>query len=93
MSRSNMGAFRCIHTRNPSSPPWLNEVKVDLNGYFALIGYSHNRCDRIGCKIERAQIPSHPIFIGPEHSTNMPHVTIGRCTGQSQSSARANRIV
>ena len=38
MSRINMGAFRCIHTRNPSSPSWLNEVKVDLNGYCALIG-------------------------------------------------------
>ena len=34
----NMGAFRCIHARNPSSPSWLNEVKVDLNGHCALIG-------------------------------------------------------
>ena len=93
MSRSNMGVFRCIHTRNPSSPSWLNEVKVNVNGYCALIGLSHNMCDRIGCKIERALIPSHPIFIGPEHSTNMLHVTIGRCTGQLQGSARANRIV
>ena len=64
MSRSNMCAFRCIHTRNPYSPSWLNEVKVDLNGYCALIGQSHNRCGRSGCKIERALIPSHPIFIG-----------------------------
>ena len=32
-------------------------------------------------------------FIGPEHSTNMPHFTIGRRTGQSAGSARANRIV
>ena len=93
MYRSNMGAFRCIHTRNPSSPSWLNEVKVDLNGHCALIGQSHNRCDRIGCKIERALMPSRPIFIGPEYSTNTPHVTIGRCTGQSQGSARANRVV
>ena len=38
MSRSNMCAFRCIHTHNPYSPSWLNEVKVDLNGYCALIG-------------------------------------------------------
>ena len=38
MSRSNMGAFQCIHRRNPSSPSWLNEVKVDLNGHCALIG-------------------------------------------------------
>ena len=87
---NNMGAFRCIHARNPSSPSWLNEVKVDVNGHCALIGLSHNRCDRIGCEIERALMPSHPIFIGPEHSTNTPHVTIGRCTGQSQGSARAN---
>ena len=95
MSRSNMGAFQCIHTRYPSSPSWLNEVKVDLNGHCALIGQSHNRCERIGCEIERALMPSHPIFIGPEHSTNTPHVTIGRCrpTGQSQGSARANRNV
>ena len=93
MSRSNMGAFRCIHTRNPSSPPWLNEVNVDLNGHCALIGYSHNRCDRIGCKIERALMPSHPFFIGPEHSTNTTDVTIDRCTGRSQGSARANRII
>ena len=35
---NNMGAFRCIHARNPSSPSWLNEVKVDLNGHCALIG-------------------------------------------------------
>ena len=81
MSRSNMGAFRCIHTRNPSSPSWLNEVKVALNGHCALIGYSHNRCDRIGCKIQRALMKSHPFFIvGPEHS-------------RSQGSARANRII
>ena len=66
MSQSNMAAFRCMHTRNPSSPSWLNEVKVDLNGHCALIGYSHNMCDRIGCKIERTLIPSDPIFIGPE---------------------------
>ena len=39
MSRSNMGSFRCIHTGNPSSPSRLNGVKVDLNGYCALIGY------------------------------------------------------
>ena len=38
LSRSNMGAFQCIHRRNPSSPSWLNEVKVDLNGHRALIG-------------------------------------------------------
>ena len=35
---NNMGAFRCIHARNPSSPSWLNEVKVDLNGHCSLIG-------------------------------------------------------
>ena len=81
MSRSNMGAFRCIHTRNPSSPSLLNEVKVDLNGHCTLIGQSHNSCDIIGCKIERALMPSHPIFFGQEYSTNTPHFTIGRCTG------------
>ena len=43
MSRSNMGAFLCIHTRKPSSPSWLNGVKVDLIVYCALIGYRTDR--------------------------------------------------
>ena len=54
---------------------------------------SYSRCERIGSIIERGVIPFNPIFIGPVQSSDMPHVTIGRCTGQSQGSARANRIV
>ena len=93
MSRSNMGAFLCIHSRNPSSPSWLNEVKDVFFVYCALIGLSHRRCDRIGLIIERGLIPFNPIFIGPEHSGDMLHITIGPCTGQSAGSARANHIV
>ena len=93
MSRSNMGAFLCIHSRNPSSPSWLNEVKDVFFVYCALIGLSHSRCDRIGLIIERGLIPFNPIFMGPEHSGDMLHITIGPCTGQSAGSARANRIV
>ena len=87
MSRSNMGAFLRIHSRNPFSPSWLNEVKDVFFVYCALIG------DRIGLIIERGLIPFNPIFIGPEHSGDMLHITIGPCTGQSAGSARANRIV
>ena len=83
ISRSNMGAFLCIHSRNPSSPSWLNEVKDVFFVYCALIGLI----------IERGLIPFNPIFIGPEHSGDMLHITIGPCTGQSAGSARANRIV
>ena len=96
MSRSNMGAFLCIHSRNPSSPSWLNEVKDVFFVYCALIGLdplSHSRCDRIGMIIERGLIPFNPIFIGPEHSGDMLHITIGPCTGQSAGSARANLIM
>ena len=93
MSRSNMGAFLCIHSRNPSSSSWLNEVKDVFFVYCALIGLSHSRCDRIGLIIERGLIHFNPIFIGPEHSGDMLHITIGPCTGQSAGSARANRIV
>ena len=93
MSRSNMGAFLCIHSRNPSSSSWLNEVKDVFFVDCALIGLSHSRCDRIGLIIERGLIHFNPIFIGPEHSGDMLHITIDPCTGQSAGSARANPIV
>ena len=48
-------------------------------------------CDRIGFKIGPALVPYQPISIGPVHSSDMPHFTISRRTGQSAGSARANR--
>ena len=81
MFRSKMGAFRGIHIHATCLGSCLNKVKVGLNVYCALIGYSHNRCDIIGCKIERAVIQSHPIFIGPEH--DQPRATswyLPRCS-------------
>ena len=54
---------------------------------------SHRSSGSIGWKIDRVVNPSHPICIGPVHSSNMLHYTIGPCTGQSQGSARANRVV
>ena len=64
MSRNNMGAFLCIHSRNPSSSSWLNEVKDVFFVYCALIGLSHSRCDRIGLIIERGIIPFNPCSAG-----------------------------
>ena len=87
MSRSNMDAFLCIHSRNPSSPSWLNEVKDVFFVYCALIG----RCDRISLIIERGLIPFNPIFIGPEHSGDMLHITIAHVQGNRQ--APHERIV
>ena len=59
----------------------LGDGRADV--YCALIGYSHRSCDAIGWKIERAVIPYDPIFIGPVHSSDLPHFTIGPCSGQS----------
>ena len=77
----------------PASPCVSNKVKVILIVYCALLGQSHNRCDRIGSKIERALIPYQPISIGPVYLSELTHFTIGRRTRQSAGSARANRIV
>ena len=75
MFRSKMGAFRCIHIHAACLVSCLNKVKVGLNVYCALIGQSHRSCGSIDWTIECAVIQSHPIFIGPEHSTNMPHIS------------------
>ena len=68
-------------------------MKVVLGVCCALIGQSHSSGGRIGSKIERAVNTFHPIFTCPGHSSDMSHVTIDPCTGQSAGSVRANRIV
>ena len=66
-------------------------MKVVLGVCCALIGQSHSSGGTIGSKIERAVNPVHPIFTCPGHSSDMSHVTIDPCTGQSAGSVRANR--
>ena len=93
--RSRMGAFRCIvraYTLTVSRSESY-KVKVVLGVCCALIGSSHSSCGRTGLKIERAVIHFHPMFTCPGHSSDMSHVTIDPCTGQSAGSVRANRIV
>ena len=75
----------------PVSRSQSYKVKVVLGVCCALIGQSHSSGGRIGSKIERAVNPFHPIFTWD--SSDMSHVTIDPCTGQSAGSARANRIV
>ena len=91
--RSRMAAFRCIYTRLPRL---ARVVELGEGRVICLLRsdwVSHRSSGSIGWKIERVVNPSHPIFIGPVHSSNMLHYTIGPCTGQSPGSARANRVV
>ena len=91
--RSRMAAFRCIDTRLPRL---ARVVELGEGRVICLLRsdwVSHRSSGSIGGKIERVVNPSHPIFIGPVHSSNMLHYTIAPCTGQSQGSARANRVV
>ena len=91
--RSRIAAFRCIDTRLPRL---ARVVELGVGRVICLLRsdwVSHRSSGSIGLKIERVVNPSHPIFIGPVHSSNMLHYTIGPCTGQSQGSARANRVV
>ena len=91
--RSRMAAFRCIDTRLPRL---ARVVELGEGRVICLLRsnwVSHRSSGSIGWKIERVVNPSHPIFIGPVHSSNMLYYTIDPCTGQSQGFARANRVV
>ena len=91
--RSRMAAFRCIDTRLPRLARVVELGEVRVICLLRSNWVSHRSSGSIGWKIERFVNPSHPIFIGPVHSSNMLHYTIGPRTGQSQGSARANRVV
>ena len=88
--RSRMAAFKCIDTRLPRL---ARVVELGEGRVICLLRsdwVSHRSSGSIGWKIERVV---NPILIGPVHSSNMLHYTIGPCTGQSQGAARANRVV
>ena len=90
--RSRMAAFRCIlHGYRLARVVELGEGRVIC--LLRSDWVSHRSSGSVGWKIGRDVKPSHPIFIGPVHSSNMLHYTIGPCTWQSQGSARANRVV
>ena len=72
----------------PVSRSQSYKVNVVLGVCCALIGQSHSSGGRIGSKIERAVNPFHPIVTCPAHSSDMSHVTIDPCTGQSAESER-----
>ena len=91
--RSRMAAFRCIDTRRPRLARVVEFGEGRVICLLRSDWVSHRSSGSIGWKIERVVNPRHPIFIGPVHSSNMLHCTIGPCTGQSQGSARANRVV
>ena len=91
--RSRMAAVRCIDTRQPHL---ARVVELGEGRVICLLRsdwVSHRSSGSIGWKIERVVHPSHPICIGPVHSSNMLHYTIVPCAGQSQGSARVNRVV
>ena len=80
MFRSKMGAFRCIRTLAFVFEGGEGRLKCLLRSDWTITQQvRHNRLeDRTRCNSK---------------SNNMPHMTIGRRTGQSAGYARANRIV